>query len=75
MTTRRTATGSAARRFGAALAVVVLAAIVMAAPLAHSAPSDGDVEQRVQAILSKMTLEQKVDMIGGFEDFYVRAYP
>ena len=77
MTMRRTATGSAARRFGAALAVVVLAAIVLAAPLAHSAPgnSDGDVEQRVQAILSKMTLEQKVDMIGGFEDFYVRAYP
>jgi beta-glucosidase len=75
MTTRRTATGSAARRFGAAVAVLLLAAIVMAAPLAHSAPGDGDVEQRVQAILSKMTLEQKVDMIGGFEDFYVRAYP
>ena len=67
MTMRRKATGSAARRFGAALAVVVLAAIVLAAPLAHSAPgnSDGDVEQRVQAILSKMTLDQKVDMIGG----------
>ena len=77
MTMRRTATGSAAQRFGAALAVVVLAAIVLPAPLAHSAPgnSDGDVEQRVQAILSKMTLEQKVDMISGVEDFYIRAYP
>ncbi|MGC1636364.1 MAG: glycoside hydrolase family 3 C-terminal domain-containing protein, partial [Candidatus Acidiferrales bacterium] len=60
-----------------ALAVVFLAAIVLAAPLAHSAPgnSDADVEQRVQAILSKMTLDQKLDMIGGYEDFYVRAYP
>ncbi|MGC2267195.1 MAG: glycoside hydrolase family 3 C-terminal domain-containing protein, partial [Candidatus Acidiferrales bacterium] len=77
MTMRRKATGSAARRFGAALAVVFLAAIVLAAPLAHSAPgnSDADVEQRVQAILSKMTLDQKLDMIGGYEDFYVRAYP
>ena len=57
------------------MTVLVFVAIVLAAPLAHSAPGDGDVEQRVQAILSKMTLEQKVDMIGGFEDFYVRAYP
>ena len=77
MTMTRKATNLAARRFGAPLAVLVLAAFVMAAPLAHSAPGNGDadVEQRVQAILGKMTLEQKVDMIGGFEDFYVRAYP
>jgi beta-glucosidase len=75
MTMRRRATNLAARRFGPVLAVVVLAAIVVAAPLALSAPGDGDVEQRVQAILTKMTLEQKVDMLGGYEDFYVRAYP
>ena len=56
--------------------MLLLAVIVVAAPLAHSAPArDGDVEQRVQAILSRMTLEQKIDMIGGFQDFYVRAYP
>ncbi|MFZ0883017.1 MAG: glycoside hydrolase family 3 C-terminal domain-containing protein [Candidatus Acidiferrales bacterium] len=75
MTMRRTAAGSAARKFGAGLAVLLLAVIVVAAPFAHSSPRDGDVEQRVQAILSRMTLEEKVDMIGGVEDFYIRAYP
>jgi beta-glucosidase len=77
MTMRRAAAGSSARKFGAALAFVLFAVIVVAVPLAHSAPGNGDddVEQRIQAILSRMTLEQKVDMIGGVEDFYIRAYP
>ncbi len=52
------------------LFVAIAAALV---PTAISAP--GDVEQRVEAILSKMTLEQKIDMIGGEDDFYIRAYP
>src|SRR5579863_4136806 len=52
------------------LFVAITAALV---PAATSAP--GDVEQRVEAILSKMTLEQKLDMIGGQDDFYIRAYP
>jgi beta-glucosidase len=38
-------------------------------------PSQGDVEKRVEAILGRMTLAEKIDYIGGFEDFYVRAYP
>lgn len=42
MTMRRKATASAAQRFGAAIAVLVLAAIVVAAPPAHSAPGHGD---------------------------------
>lgn len=40
---------------------------------ASSAPDD--VEQRVESILSKMTIEEKVGMIGGVDDFYIRAYP
>ncbi|MGA7625936.1 MAG: hypothetical protein WCA91_20415, partial [Candidatus Acidiferrales bacterium] len=40
---------------------------------AISAPDD--IEQRIDAIISKMTLEEKVDMIGGVDDFYIRAYP
>jgi len=31
-----------------------------------------DVEKRVEAILSELTLEEKLDFIGGFEDFYIR---
>src|SRR5271168_548642 len=42
------------------LFVVITAALVSSAT---SAPND--VEQRVEAILSKMTLDQKIDMLGG----------
>jgi Fibronectin type III-like domain len=37
--------------------------------------SSPEVEKRVDSILAKMTLEEKIDYIGGFEDFYVRAIP
>ncbi|MGB8803072.1 MAG: glycoside hydrolase family 3 C-terminal domain-containing protein [Candidatus Acidiferrales bacterium] len=50
--------------------VALVAALV---PFATAAPND--VEQRVEAILSKMTLDQKIDMLGGEDDFYIRAYP
>jgi beta-glucosidase len=40
-----------------------------------SLPSSAAVEQRVNDIVSKMTLEQKLDYIGGYRDFYVRAVP
>jgi beta-glucosidase len=40
-----------------------------------SAPSSAAVEQRVNDIVSKMTLEQKLDYIGGYHDFYIRAVP
>ena len=41
------------------------------APSSNSAA----VEQRVESLLSKMTLEEKVDMIGGVDDFFVRGIP
>lgn len=36
--------------------------------------SQSQVDQRVESILSKMTLEQKIDMIGGVDGFYIRGY-
>jgi beta-glucosidase len=36
-------------------------------------PRPADVEKRVEAILRRMTLEEKVDYIGGYNAFYVRA--
>lgn len=30
------------------------------------------VEKRVDDLLVKMTLEEKIDMIGGYNDFYIR---
>lgn len=32
-------------------------------------------EQKVSDIVSKMTLEQKIDMLGGVNSFYIRGYP
>src|SRR5438128_4843710 len=33
------------------------------------------IEQRVDSILSRMTLQQKIDMLGGVDDFYIRDFP
>src|SRR6202161_1480555 len=54
----------------ALLFIVTAAALV---PFATSAPDD--VEQRVEAILSTIPLEQKIDVLGAQDDFYIRAYP
>ena len=35
-------------------------------------PSETDIEQRVESLLSQMTLEEKIDYFGGYEGFYIR---
>jgi beta-glucosidase len=37
--------------------------------------SKADVEKRVDAILSKMTEEEKIEILGGINDFYTRPIP
>jgi beta-glucosidase len=73
MTNTQMKSGISLRRAGVVLAFVFLAISFAIVPAAISAP-DG-VEQRVEAILSRMTLDQKIDLIGGQDDFYIRAYP
>ena len=70
--TRLNATNSL-RRIGAVLVLTILAIAFAIVPSANSAPDD--VEQRVESILSRMTLEEKIDIISGVDDFYIRAYP
>jgi beta-glucosidase len=65
--------GNSSRRAGIVFAFVLLAITFAIVPAAISAP--GDVEQRVESILSRMTLDQKIDIIGGQDEFYIRAYP
>jgi len=36
--------------------------------------SDTEVERRVDSILGRMSLEQKIDLLGGIRSFYIRAY-
>jgi hypothetical protein len=38
-----------------------------------SAQRSAEVEKRVESILSKMTLEGKIDYIGGVDEFYIRT--
>ncbi len=38
-------------------------------------PTPADVERRVESILSQMTLEEKVDLLGGVDGFYIRGVP
>src|SRR5690349_3418684 len=45
-----------------------------AANAAQGQTSSRDVEQRVERILRQMTLEEKIDMIGGYNAFYIRGY-
>lgn len=55
--------------------VVVLAVLLISAFSVAATPGRAEVEKRVDSILSKMTLEEKIDYIGGCRDFYIRAIP
>ena len=47
-----------------------------ACPLfAQTTSSSSDVEGRINSILRQMTLEEKIDYIGGLNDFYIRPMP
>jgi beta-glucosidase len=37
-----------------------------------SQPSQADIESRVDSLLKQLTLEKKVDLLGGVDDFYIR---
>ncbi|HUJ44396.1 MAG TPA: glycoside hydrolase family 3 C-terminal domain-containing protein [Opitutaceae bacterium] len=48
---------------------------VVSTLVARAAATDAvAVDQRADAIISRMTLEQKIDLIGGVDDFYIRGY-
>src|SRR6516225_9228102 len=50
------------------------ASVQATGPQTTTGSADATVEQRVNAILDRMTLEQKIDLIGGIDDFYIRGY-
>lgn len=55
--------------------VVSLLACLCTICTASASTPDPAVEQRVDTMLGKLSLEQKVDLIGGVDNFYVRAMP
>jgi beta-glucosidase len=65
--------GRSPRGLAAAFAVLFLAVGSAVVLFASQAPTGAD--QRVEAILGRMTLEEKIDMIGGVDDLNIRAFP
>jgi beta-glucosidase len=57
------------------LGVAVLLLVVSFSFAQAPSPASPELEQKVNAILGKMTLEQKIDMLGGINIFDVRGYP
>ena len=55
------------------MAVVLF--LVVNCGMAQSAPPKPDVESRVNSILAKMTVEEKIEMLSGVNDFYTRSIP
>ena len=61
------------RRIASALVALMIVGLSLPANLRSRAESQED--NRVNAILAKMTLEEKIDYIGGVDGFYIRAIP
>src|SRR5882757_1403437 len=57
-----------------ALAMVLLGLVLIAVAPAP-AQSQTDIDKRVESILSRMTLEEKITYIGGINDFFIRPVP
>jgi beta-glucosidase len=73
MNIQKAARANAMRKtFWAIVAGLVIAAAAIAQGVA---PAPADSDARVESILSKMTLEEKIDFISGVDGFYVRGIP
>src|SRR5689334_18812864 len=57
------------------LLMFAISAALVSAAFSQSNPSAAEVEKRVNGLLGQMTLEEKIDYIGGRDDFYIRAIP
>jgi beta-glucosidase len=55
--------------------VVLLFAVFVLRGLCQAPQNQTDVEAKVDSLLKQLTLEEKLDLIGGVEDFYIRAIP
>src|SRR5258708_35697144 len=64
-------------RSGKKIAVEAAIAVLFAAcGLAQTAPTSPDqTERRIDSLLSQMTIEEKIDLLGGVDGFYVRGVP
>jgi beta-glucosidase len=61
------------RRIGAAFILLTLVAATVG--FSQLAPADNRAESRADHILTKMTLDEKIDYIGGVDTFFIRDIP
>jgi beta-glucosidase len=54
------------------IAILFLSSI---AALAQAVESSPEIERRVDKLLGQLTLEEKIDLLGGVDGFYIRAVP
>jgi beta-glucosidase len=54
---------------------LVVLLLISAAIAQAPSPSTPELEKKVDAIIGKMTLEQKIDLLGGINTFDVRGFP
>jgi beta-glucosidase len=58
-----------------ALLTLLSANVIPSVAQAPTTPDTSVVERRVDSILSKMTLEEKIDLLGGVDGFFIRGIP
>src|SRR5436190_15006964 len=64
------------RKFYSAVLFSLFGFLLAVAPIAaQTPPTPAQIEQRVESILSRMTLQQKIDILSGVDDFYIRDFP
>ena len=61
-----------ARRYFPAVFLLFLLITSLLALSQAPASDSAAIESRVESLLKKLTLEEKVDLIGGVDDFYIR---
>src|SRR5277367_3208401 len=58
---------------GRRLRLFLLLGMPLFVALSQAQTSPSNVDDRIDTLLKKLTLEEKVDLIGGVDDFYIRA--
>ena len=57
------------------LSIYLLLILSISPAVGETGRSPAEVEARVDSLLKQLTLEEKIDLIGGIDDFYIRAIP
>ena len=55
--------------------IVALVLLCVVPVVCQTAPAQANVEDRVDSLLKQLSLEEKIDLIGGVDAFYIREIP